>query len=68
MTASRVQTRAAVIMSLSQGDRLHLVTQMEEHQVAALLPFLSDQERLEFRQSLASADSTLATCALEAMW
>lgn len=63
-----LQTRAAVIMALGEMDRLQLVTQMDEHQVAELLPHLSSKHREAFIETLSSRDSVLATCAVEMMW
>ena len=64
----RLQTKAAVILSLDEVDRWQLVSHMDEHQVAELLSSLASKLRQSFIDSLALKDPTLATCAMEAMW
>ena len=62
-----VQVRGAVLMSLSTPDRMRLVGEMDEDQVAELLSVLAPRPRAIFLEDLALEDSTLATCAVDAV-
>ena len=63
-----LQTRAAVLMSLNEADRYYLVGHMDEHTVAELLAVMQQQSRTEFLEAITAKDSSLATCAVEALW
>ena len=55
-------------MSLSPVDCMRLVGEMDEDQVAQLLAVLAPKARAIFLEDLAMEDSTLATCAVDAVW
>lgn len=63
-----LQTRAAVVMSLSEADRWLLVGHLDEHAVAELLAVMHQQSRTEFIEAITARDSSLALCADDALW
>jgi len=62
-----VQVRGAVLMSLNPTDRMRLVREMDDDQVAELLTVLAPRPRALLLEDLALEDSTLATCVVNAV-